>query len=66
MLANTHDEFAVAVTKDSQIVGRTPSENLFTDNVVFYYMKGLCCALSGICHITGRRRKGKCLEVPYI
>ena len=33
--------------------------NLFTDHVVFYYMKGLCCPLSGVCHITGRMRKGK-------
>ena len=28
---HSHDEFAVAVIKDSQIVGRTPSENIFTD-----------------------------------
>ena len=27
-------------------------------------MKRLCRLLSGICHITGRRRKGKGLEVP--
>ena len=30
--------------------------------MVLYYTKGLCCPLSGVCHITGRRRKG--LEVP--
>ena len=38
--------------------------NLFTDHVVLYYMKGLCRLLSCICHITGRRKKGKGLEVP--
>ena len=49
---------------DSQIVGCTPMENLFTDHMVFCYMKRLCHPLSSICHITGRRRKGKSLEVP--
>ena len=58
------NKFAVAVMKDSQIVGCTPSENLFTDHMVFYYTKGLCCPLASVCHITGRRRKGKGLEVP--
>ena len=28
-------------------------------------MKGLCHLLSGICHITGRRRKGKGLVAPF-
>ena len=32
--------------------------NLFKDHMTLYYMKGL-----GVCHITGRRRKGKGLEV---
>ena len=57
--ANLHDKFAMAVIKDSQIVGCTLSENLFTDHVILYYMKGRCHLLSSIYHITGRRRKGK-------
>ena len=36
--------------------------NLFTDHMVLYYTKG-CRLLSAICHITGRRRKGKDLKV---
>ena len=32
---------------------------LFTDDVVLYYKKGLCRLLSGVCYITGRRKKGK-------
>ena len=51
----------VAVIKDSQIVG-TPSE--IADHMVLYYTNGLCCPLSDVCHTTGRRRKGKGLEVP--
>ena len=38
--------------KDSQIAG----------HMVFYYMKGLYHPLSGVCHITERKRKGKGLE----
>ena len=34
-------------------------KNLFTDDVVLYYKKGLCRLLSGVCYITGRRKKGK-------
>ena len=64
-MANPHDKFAVAVIKDSQIVGRTLSKNLFyTNHIVFCYMKRLCSPLSSICYITGRRRKGEGLEVP--
>ena len=45
---------------DSQIVCPAHSvEVLFADHMVLYYMKGLCRALSGVCHITGRRRNGK-------
>ena len=62
-MANPHDEFAVAVIKNLQIVGRALSENLFIDHVVFCYMKGLCRPLFNVYHITGRR-KGKDLEVP--
>ena len=36
--------------------------NLFTDHVVLYYTKGLCHPLSDVCHITGRKRRGKGLE----
>ena len=63
-MANPDEEFAVAVIKDSQIVGRTLSEILFTNHMVFCYIRGLCHLLSGIYHITGRKRKGKGLEVP--
>ena len=64
LLANPHNKFAVRgsgkVFSDSwaHSIG-----NLWTDQVVIYYMKGLSHPLSGICHITGRRKKGKCLEV---
>ena len=47
-MASPHDEYAVALIKDSQIVGRTPSENLFIDHMVFCYMKRLCRVLSDI------------------
>ena len=63
-MANPYNKFAVAVITDSQMVGRTPSENIFTDHVVFCYMKRLCHVLSDVCHITGSRKKGKGLEVP--
>ena len=43
--------FVAIVIKDSQIMGQTLSENLFTDHVVFCYMKRLCHPLSDICHI---------------
>ena len=39
--ANLHNEFSMAVIKDSQIVSRIPSKRLFTDHMVFYYTKGL-------------------------
>ena len=63
--ANPHNEVVVTVIKHFLIVGRTSSENLFTDQVVFYYTMGLCRLLSGICDITGRRRKGKGFKVPF-
>ena len=49
------------------MVGHTQSvRNLFTDCVVLYYTKELCCTLSGICHmhITERRNKRKGLKGP--
>ena len=52
----------VAVIKDSQIVGNTPLEIFSSHGIILH--KGLFCLLSGICHIAGRRRKGKGLEVP--
>ena len=64
LLANPHNEFAVRgsgkVFSDSWAHS---IRNLWTDQVIIYYMKRLCRPLSGICHITGRRRIGKCLEV---
>ena len=64
-MANPHEKFAVAVIKDSQIVGQTLSENLFhTNHMVFCCMKRFCRPLSSVYHITGRRRKGEGLEVP--
>ena len=54
----------MAVIKGSQIVDRTPSKIYDTDYVVLYYTKELCRPLSSACPITGRRRKGKGLEVP--
>ena len=52
---------------DSQIVGHTPLKfySPGADHVVLYYMMGLCCALSGVYHITGRKRKGKGLVGPF-
>ena len=32
--------------------------------MVLYYTKGLCRLLSGVCHINGRWRKGKGIELP--
>ena len=50
--ANPHDEFAVAVIKDSQIVGHILKKYL---QIMWYFLhEG---ALSS--HITGRRRTGK-------
>ena len=55
----------VALIKDSSIVGCSLSEIYsHPDHVVLYYTKSLCRLLYGVCHITGRRRKGKGLEVP--
>ena len=55
----------MAVIKVSQIRSWPHSVgDLFTDHMVLYYTKGLCHPLSSVCHITGRRRKGKGLEVP--
>ena len=38
---------------------------LHTDHMVLYYTKELCRPLSGVCHIPGRRRKGKGLVEPF-
>ena len=56
----------VAVINDSQIVSWPYSvEILFiADHAVLYYTKGLYCPLSGVYHITGRR-KGKGLVGPF-
>ena len=54
-----------AVINDSQIIDHTPLKFLFADHVVLYYMKGLCCVLSGVCYITGRRRKRKGSVGPF-
>ena len=52
---------------DSQIVGHTPLKfySPGADHVVLYYTKGLCCLLSGVYHIIGRRRNGKGLVGPF-
>ena len=36
---------------------------LFTNQMPLYYTKELCCALFGIYHITGKRRKEKGSEL---
>ena len=55
----------VAVINDYQIASWPHSvEILFTDHVVLYNTKGPYSPLSGVCHITGRRRKEKGLVVP--
>ena len=58
--ANPHNEFAVTGSdkrfSDSWLHS---IKVLFADHVVLYYSKGLCCVLSGICYIIGRRRKRK-------
>ena len=65
MLANSHYEFAVC-GNDKQFSDSWPQyvKILFTDHTVLYYMKGLCLPMSGGCHFTGRRKKGKGLVVP--
>ena len=40
--ANPQDEFAVAVIRDSQIVGHVLSDIIFTCHVAFYQTKGVC------------------------
>ena len=63
LLANPHNEYTVCGSNKGFLDSWLHSVgNLFTDKVVIYYMKGLCCPLSSVCHITGRRRKGKGLE----
>ena len=59
---NFHD---MTVIKYSQIVGHTLSE--IYSQITWHYIilhKGLCRLLFGVCHITGRRKKGKGLKVP--
>ena len=57
----------VAIINDSQIVGHTPSKLYLpgTDHVVLCYTKGLCRPLSGVYHITGRRRKKRLSRYNY-
>ena len=64
LLANPHEQLTVCGS-DKGFSDSCPYfiGNLFTDHVV-YYKKTLYHPLSGICHITGRRRKGKGLELP--
>ena len=65
MPANPHDELAVRGS-DKRFSDRLHSvEILFTDNVVLYYTKELYRPLSGVCHTTGRRGKGKGLVGPF-
>ena len=60
---NSHNKFAVQGSDKgfsdswSHSIG-----DFFTDHVVLYYTKELRHLLSDICHITGRRRKGKALK----
>ena len=56
--SNPYDDFAVAVIKDHQIVGHIP-ENFAMITWHFISHGG-----SVYCRITGRRKKGKGLEVP--
>ena len=65
MLANPHDKFAIRGS-DKRFSNVWPLSigYLVTDHMVLYYTKGLCRPLSGICHITGRRGKGKGSVVP--
>ena len=53
----------MAVIKGSQIVDRTLSK-IYSQIMQYCYTKELCRLLSGACPITGRRSKGKGLEVP--
>ena len=55
----------MAVIKDFQIAGQTLSE-IYSQIAWYYtsYTKGLSYPLSSVCHITGRRRKGKGVKVP--
>ena len=57
---NSNDARAVAVQKCGVVVGHLPRE---TARIVWYFLKrgGL-----GWCEITGRRKKGKGLEVPCV
>ena len=57
----------MAVINDSQVIGHCPLKlSLLTvDHVVLYYTESFCHPLSGVYHITVRRRKGKGLVGPF-
>ena len=57
---NIHDRHAVCVKKDGAIVGHVPHELSRTMDV-FIEKGGIV-----ICTVTGRRKKGKGLEVPCV
>ena len=56
--SNTHDRHAVCLMKDNCAVGHVPRE---LSRVVWYF---LCHGGRVTCEVTGRRKRGKGLEVP--
>ena len=56
--SNTHDRHAVCLMKDNCAVGHVPREL----SRVFWYF--LCHGGRVTCEVTGRRKRGKGLEVP--
>ena len=57
---NEHDPRAVAIVKDERVVGHMP--RCIAKTVWFFLRRGG----SGMCEITGRRKKGNGLEVPCV
>ena len=62
MIKHDHNLSLIAL-----IAGRTPSENLFADHVVLYYMKGsvVRCMASIISLGEGRKEKGSEVTCKY-
>ena len=57
---NEHDPRTVAIMKDERVVGHIPQ--YIAKTVWFFLRRGG----SGMCEITGRRKKGNGLEVPCV